>query len=78
MKYCNYVCKLDMGVLALLWCSGSQKSRARLLNKLINPKDKKHIRINNKELEYVFKKLIYFSIDLPEQYIANIHSIKEA
>ena len=62
----DYTTNLEVAVLGLLWCSGSQQQKCQLLCKLVNPSDEKYISHTNRELKFMFKKILYLSINMQE------------
>lgn len=64
----NYTTKLEVGILALLWCDGTQKERTSYFTKLANPGNKNEIGCNDDELKFIFVKLLEYSTDLPLRY----------
>ena len=64
----NYTTKLEVGILALLWCDGTQKERTSFFSKLANPGNKNEIGCNDDELKFIFVKLLEYSTDLPLRY----------
>ena len=64
----NYTTKLEVGILALLWCQGSQNAKANYLYKLANPQKQDFIGWSDDELKFVFVKLLEYATDLPLRY----------
>jgi len=64
----NYTTKLEVGALALLWCSGSQELKAKFMTNLANPRGDEFITHTGSELRFIFKKLLYNAVILPEKY----------
>lgn len=67
-KLINYTTKLEIGILALLWCQGSQKDRTAFFLKLANPVELDQIGCTDDELKFIFVKLLEYSTDLPLRY----------
>lgn len=67
-QFSNYTTKLELGSLALLWCSGSQELKAKFLGNLANPRGDEFITHTGTELRFIFKKLLYFAVILPDKY----------
>ena len=63
----EYLSKLELGILALLWCSGSQSSKASFLFNLAAP-DKDLILFDDPEMKFIFVKLLRYSANLPSYY----------
>ena len=74
----NFTTKLELGVLALLWCSGNQEEKARFFCKLANPNGDEFITHTDKEVKFIFKKLFYFSKDLTDKYLNHKKKIMES
>ena len=62
------ISRFEISLIALLWCEGSMQDKAIFLSQLINPKQEKFIHSSQPELKTAFKKLLYYSIDLPKLY----------
>ena len=67
-KWSDYTSKLEVAVLGLLWCSGSQAAKARYLTELANPSGSDTITHQSGEMKFIFKKLFYYSIDMAAKY----------
>lgn len=67
-KLINYTTKLEVGILALLWCQGTQKQRTAFFLKLANPIMSENIGCTDDELKFIFVKLLEYSTDLPLRY----------
>ena len=67
-RWSDYTSKLEVAVLGLLWCSGSQDSKARYLAALANPSGSDTITHQSGEMRFIFKKLFYYSIDMAAKY----------
>lgn len=72
----NYTSKLEIGILGLLWCSGSQKEKAEVMFKLIASNGTKYVSCYDRELIFIFVKLLQFSIDLHFKYFSDFKDIK--
>ena len=59
----EYVSKLELGVLALLWCSGTQQQKASFLFNLAAG-DKDVIYFDDPEMKFIFVKLLRFASNL--------------
>jgi hypothetical protein len=68
---------LEIGVLALLWCSGSQELKAKFMSNLANPKGDEFITHTGSELRFIFKKLLYFATGLPDKYTQHAKNTME-
>ena len=64
----NYTTKLEVGILALLWCKGNHKSKAKHFFNLANSKNYEYIGLSDDELKFIFVKLLIYSTDLPVRY----------
>ena len=64
----NYTTKLEIGCIALLWCSGSQDLKAKFMSNMANPRAEEFITHTGAELRFIFKKLLYCACSLPEKY----------
>jgi len=64
----NYTTKLEVGILGLLWCTGSQKAKANFIYKLAQPDDDPNVAWNDDELKIIFVRLVHFSIDTPSKW----------
>lgn len=64
----NYTTKIEVGILALLWCDGTQKERTAFFTQLANPSGRNEIGCNDDELKFIFVKLLEYSTDLPLRY----------
>ena len=64
----NYTTKLEIGILALLWCQGDHHSKVFHFFNLANSKDYEYIGISDDELKFIFVKLLVYSTDLPVRY----------
>ena len=66
----KHTTKLDVAILGLLWCYGTQEQKVFYFQKLANPLETKWITHQSKEMKYVFKKLFYYSIDMAAKFTA--------
>lgn len=64
----SYSSKLELGVLAFLWCSGTSKQKSKFLFQLANPSDQFEISWSDDELKFVFLKILQYSTELPLRY----------
>lgn len=64
----NYTTKLEIGILALLWCEGDHNSKVIHFFNLANSKNYEYIGISDDELKFIFVKLLVYSTDLPVRY----------
>lgn len=64
----NHVSKLEIGILAILWCQGTPKDKAAFLYKLANWKDNDDIAWSDDEIKFIFVKLLEYSTDVPFRY----------
>ena len=64
----SYTSKLELGVLAFIWCSGTSKQKSKFLFQLANPCDEYEIQWSDDELKFIFLKILQFSTDLPLRY----------
>ena len=72
VDYKEYVSKFEITILALLWCQGSQEDKARALLNIIGTTltedgEEEVELMTNELLQLAFKKLLYFSNDLPRK-----------
>ena len=62
------ITKLEFGTLGLLWCSGDMNPKAEFFYYLINPDLENYVNKFDLEMQLIFNRLLYFSIDLPKKY----------
>lgn len=67
-KLINYTSKLELGILALLWCDGTHQQKVQFAIKLTNPNQVDQIGCTDDELKFIFVKLLEYSTDLPMRY----------
>ena len=67
-KWSDYTSKLELAILGLLWCSGTQEEKAKYFALLSDPAGSDTITHNSGEMKFIFKKLFYFSIDMAAKY----------
>ncbi len=72
----NYTSKLEIGILGLLWCSGNQKEKTEEMFKLIASNGTKYVSCYDRELIFIFVKLLQFSIDLQSKYFSDFKDVK--
>lgn len=63
-----YTTKLELGVLACLWCTGTHQEKIEFLMALAFPENNSLVTAQDDELLFVFVKLLEFSNDLPLRY----------
>ena len=63
-QLCEYVSKLEISVLALLWCSGTRQQKAKFLYQLAAP-NSQTLLFDDPEMKFIFTKLLRFSWNLP-------------
>jgi len=73
----NHFTKLEVGILALIWCEGSQAEKARFLYSLANSKNNPAISWSDDELKFIFLKILHFSTDLPIRYADNFKQFQQ-
>ena len=64
----DYTSKMEVAVLGLLWCSGSQIAKAQYLVELANPSGSDTITHQSGEMRFIFKKLFFYAIDMAAKY----------
>lgn len=66
----NCTSKLEIGILALIWCEGSLQQKASFLTSLLNTSkaSKQTVSCNSELLRFIFVKILEFSTDLPLRY----------
>ena len=64
--------KMEVGVLALLWCQGTKREKAEFLANLVQQDKEKDISWKNKDLLFMFEKLFYYSYDMTLKYSTNM------
>ena len=70
----DWTTKLELGVIALLYCRGSLEDKAQFFYDLANPNDimregeVKGVAWSDDELKFIFVKLLQFATDMPERY----------
>lgn len=64
----NYCTKIELGVLAIIWCSGTQQAKAEFLFNLASSGSEQSISWSDEELKLIFVKLLQFATDLPLRY----------
>lgn len=67
-KWSDYTSKLEVAILGLLWCEGTQQQKAKYFTTLANPSGTSTITHQSGEMKFIFKKLFYFSIDMVAKY----------
>ena len=72
----NYTSKLEIGILGLLWCTGNQKEKAEAMFKLIASNGTKYVSCYDRELMFIFVKLLQFSIDLLSKYYSDFTDVQ--
>ena len=63
-QLCEYVSKMEISVLALLWCNGTRYQKAKFLYKLAAP-NSDTLLFDDPEMKFIFTKLLRFSWNLP-------------
>ena len=58
---------LEIGILGLLWCTGTQSQKATFLYKIAYPENDVTVTPNS-ELEIIFTKLLFISLDTPNRW----------
>ena len=64
----NYTSKLEIAILAILWCQGTVREKAQYLCTLVTKDNDESISLNNQDLQFAFIKLLQFGYDLPSRY----------
>lgn len=66
----NCTSKLEIGILALIWCEGSMQQKASFFTSLLNTSlgSKETISSDSEQLRFIFVKIMEYSTDLPLRY----------
>ena len=73
----NITSKLEFGVMGLLWCQGTQDEKADFMYNLTCPVNEDVKVWSENNFKIIFKKLFFYSIDLPELYAGQFFEFGE-